>query len=225
MTSEERKRSNARHFDVRSFTPPCEGTDSAVIVKCDSVRAGKATVGVKRLKESSPKGLSSNGKRVKMNIIDERTIEYEAVKNTSYRGKNEKRVPLSESLDAHGPLSPERSNVYPAHDNKDTPTMSTMGSIVPICQIRSKKLRLRGKLRNSRGMKDHDLFKLILSMSTEFIHCLRNVSQADSPVKIAHTLMRRRELAVMSCRVTRASISIPKIGLLWKFSITRKRSV
>ena len=58
----------------------------------------------------------------------------------------------------------------------------------------------------------------MLSKYPEFIECLKDVNRGDTPMVIAHTLIRNRELAVMSYRTQEIpdDAPTPKLGILWQ---------
>ena len=221
-----RKWCASKIIDTRSLTVP-HNPRKLFLIQCQKVDNGEAIVSEKLLNTATSSG-NSSCRRVSVDLIDSNFFDYRTTGiNTMVPTSKLRR--LSENLD-NEPFFNE--NIVP-HLEIDSPIQKesdshryirVSSSVVPFMENRRKRICLRHK-QIGKGLQDFELLKVVLKECTEFIHCLLDLHQSETEIMLVHTLLRQRELAVMSCRMQVNGICSPRVGILWQFSISPRRAI
>ena len=139
MNPEETKWTTPRHVDVRAITASRDNSDCTLIMKCDSVNRGEATVGVKRIDAEGLRRGSNAQKKVRIDIIDQSTVEYSPTNLRCHEDTHQTVSFIHEEEPIENQSSIENFSTPPLNpEEQDLQTASTLGSIIPMSRIRNK---------------------------------------------------------------------------------------
>ena len=223
MVPKEHRWSTPRHVNLRVFEPA--NSDFVCVVKCDNIYRGGATTTVRNLPTEITGIQRPRSTEVAVEILDNQTLEYRAIEDLDVETYSA--TGYSDGEDAAPPPVGTALNEPPQALETSEREEDSASGVIPFSNFKGKRVLVRQNMNVSRGVKDNDLFTLILPCLSEFLDCLPGFNQPNSTVAIAHTLINRREAALMSCKLQKDDEAwvTPRIGFLWQFSSSPRKAI